>query len=153
MPKERNLVHQRGKTSARSHPSVIRLALPAIFQENVFRTSFLSIVDRGESLTQIHWASSKSLSFQPAWRKHNTKPIMSSITSTSEVGADKPLNELLSTSLVDIYVGQDNTRWTLHEKLLCYHSPFFRARFYNKNNHPDSVCSKTLLVDFYAVFP
>ena len=67
---------------------------------------------------------------------------MSSVTSSS-APADKPLNELLSTSLVDIYVGQENTRWTLHEKLLCHHSPFFRARFYNKNNHPESVSSTT----------
>ena len=54
-----------------------------------------------------------------------------------------PNTRLLTTSLVDIYVGTENTRWTLHEKLLCYHSPFFRARFYNKSNHPDSVSSKT----------
>lgn len=37
---------------------------------------------------------------------------------------------LLTSSLVDIYVGPDSTRWTLHERLLCYHSPFFASIFY-----------------------
>lgn len=36
--------------------------------------------------------------------------------------------------MVDIYVGQDNTHWILHEKLLCYHSPFFRDIFYKKGS-------------------
>ncbi|KAI9815669.1 MAG: hypothetical protein M1827_002065 [Pycnora praestabilis] len=44
---------------------------------------------------------------------------------------EKPLNELLSNTMVDIYVGQDNTRWHLHEKLLCYHSQYFAKIFYN----------------------
>ncbi|CAO2648634.1 Nn.00g079010.m01.CDS01 [Neocucurbitaria sp. VM-36] len=47
---------------------------------------------------------------------------------------DKPLNELLSRSMVDIYVGTENTHWILHEKLLCYHSPFFRKIFYSKTS-------------------
>ncbi|KAL1601622.1 hypothetical protein SLS60_006537 [Paraconiothyrium brasiliense] len=47
---------------------------------------------------------------------------------------DKPLNELLSRSMVDIYVGPENTHWILHEKLLCYHSPFFRSIFYAKGS-------------------
>lgn len=47
---------------------------------------------------------------------------------------DKPLNELLSRSMVDIYVGPDNTHWILHEKLLCHHSPFFRKIFYSKTS-------------------
>ncbi|KAK3216700.1 hypothetical protein GRF29_1g667282 [Pseudopithomyces chartarum] len=47
---------------------------------------------------------------------------------------DKPLNELLSRSMVDIYVGTENTHWILHEKLLCYHSPFFRNIFYKKGS-------------------
>ncbi|KAF2865594.1 hypothetical protein BDV95DRAFT_612471 [Massariosphaeria phaeospora] len=47
---------------------------------------------------------------------------------------EKPLNELLSRSMVDIYVGTENTHWILHEKLLCYHSPFFRKIFYSKTN-------------------
>ncbi|KAG9194995.1 btb poz-like protein [Alternaria panax] len=47
---------------------------------------------------------------------------------------EKPLNELLSRSMVDIYVGPENTHWILHEKLLCYHSPFFRKIFYSKSN-------------------
>ncbi|KAF1961546.1 hypothetical protein CC80DRAFT_543888 [Byssothecium circinans] len=47
---------------------------------------------------------------------------------------EKPLNELLSRSMVDIYVGPENTHWILHEKLLCHHSPFFRKIFYKKGN-------------------
>lgn len=47
---------------------------------------------------------------------------------------DKPLNELLSRSMVDLYVGPSNTHWILHEKLLCHHSPFFRRTFYKKNS-------------------
>lgn len=47
---------------------------------------------------------------------------------------EKPLNELLSRSMVDIYIGPENTHWILHEKLLCYHSPFFRRVFYSKTN-------------------
>jgi len=34
--------------------------------------------------------------------------------------------------MVDIYVGQENTHWILHEKLLCHRSRFFRNIFYNK---------------------
>lgn len=50
----------------------------------------------------------------------------------SGVQQEKPLNELLSRSMVDIYVGPENTHWILHEKLLCHHSPFFRKVFYSK---------------------
>ncbi|CAK3877837.1 hypothetical protein DOTSEDRAFT_20899 [Lecanosticta acicola] len=46
---------------------------------------------------------------------------------------ERPLHELLSNSLVDIYVGPQNTKWTLHEKLLCHRSKFFRSVFYSKN--------------------
>jgi hypothetical protein len=42
------------------------------------------------------------------------------------------LPRLLSRDMVDIYVGQENTHWILHEKLLCYRSKFFRNVFYNK---------------------
>ncbi|KAL2430200.1 hypothetical protein ABEF95_003971 [Exophiala dermatitidis] len=42
---------------------------------------------------------------------------------------EKKLHELLTSSLVDIYVGPDSTRWTLHEKLLCHHSPLFDSIF------------------------
>jgi len=31
---------------------------------------------------------------------------------------------------VDIYVGPDSTHWTIHERLLTYHSPFFSEIFY-----------------------
>ena len=43
-------------------------------------------------------------------------------------------NRLLSRSMVDIYVGPENTHWILHEKLLCHHSPFFRKIFYSKSS-------------------
>ncbi|EOA88635.1 hypothetical protein ACJQWK_02052 [Exserohilum turcicum] len=52
----------------------------------------------------------------------------------SGVAQEKPLNELLSRSMVDIYVGPENTHWILHEKLLCHHSPFFRKIFYSKTS-------------------
>jgi hypothetical protein len=35
--------------------------------------------------------------------------------------------------MVDIYVGPESTHWPLHERLLCYHSPFFASIFYDKN--------------------
>jgi len=43
---------------------------------------------------------------------------------------EKPLHELLTSSLVDIYVGAESTHWTIHERLLTYHSPFFSSIFY-----------------------
>ncbi|KAL8742719.1 MAG: hypothetical protein Q9190_004843 [Brigantiaea leucoxantha] len=46
----------------------------------------------------------------------------------------KPLHELLTPTLVDIYVGEENTHYPLHEKLLCYHSPFFARIFYGKTS-------------------
>jgi hypothetical protein len=46
--------------------------------------------------------------------------------------AEKPLNDLLSHSMVDIYVGPENTHWVLHEKLLCSRSQFFSKIFYTK---------------------
>lgn len=52
----------------------------------------------------------------------------------SNAAQEKPLNELLSRSMVDIYIGPENTHWILHEKLLCYHSPFFRKIFYSKTS-------------------
>ncbi|OCL01710.1 hypothetical protein AOQ84DRAFT_328568 [Glonium stellatum] len=55
----------------------------------------------------------------------------------SEIKA-KPLNELLSKSMVDIYVGLDNTHWILHEKLLCHHSAFFRKIFYDSSRSESS---------------
>lgn len=41
--------------------------------------------------------------------------------------------------MVDIYVGSENTHWILHEKLLCYRSPFFRSIFYNKKSPSKSM--------------
>lgn len=40
------------------------------------------------------------------------------------------MRRLLTLSLVDIYVGPDSTHWTIHERLLCYYSPFFASIFY-----------------------
>jgi BTB/POZ domain len=48
---------------------------------------------------------------------------------------DAPLtsnSRLLTHSIVDIYVGAESTHWPIHEKLLCYHSPFFASIFYDK---------------------
>lgn len=39
----------------------------------------------------------------------------------------------MTTDLVHIYVGEENTHWILHERLLCYYSPFFNKIFYNKD--------------------
>ena len=49
------------------------------------------------------------------------------------------LGRLLTSSMVDIYVGPESTHWPLHERLLCYHSPFFASIFYDEkaNSHPD----------------
>lgn len=44
--------------------------------------------------------------------------------------------------MVEIYVGTpEPTTWTLHEKLLCYHSPFFARIFYDKkaNTRPGVI--------------
>jgi hypothetical protein len=43
----------------------------------------------------------------------------------------KLLCRLLTSSLVDIYVGQESTHWSLHERLLTYHSPFFASILYS----------------------
>jgi hypothetical protein len=43
--------------------------------------------------------------------------------------------------MVDIYVGAENTHWILHEKLLCYHSPFFRKVFYSKSSNANKTQS------------
>ena len=43
----------------------------------------------------------------------------------------------MTSSIVDIYVGPESTHWPLHERLLCYHSPFFSSIFYKKED-PDS---------------
>jgi hypothetical protein len=37
------------------------------------------------------------------------------------------MTRLLSSDLVDIYVGPQSTKWSLHEDLLTYHSPFFSS--------------------------
>ncbi|KAF2432210.1 hypothetical protein EJ08DRAFT_585962, partial [Tothia fuscella] len=48
------------------------------------------------------------------------------------------IHRLLSRSMVDIYVGPENTHWILHEKLLCARSKFFSAIFYKKSSSPSS---------------
>lgn len=48
----------------------------------------------------------------------------------TEQKKEKHLSELLTSSMVDIYVGSESTHWPLHERLLCYHSPFFSSIFY-----------------------
>ncbi|KAI5357993.1 putative BTB/POZ domain-containing protein [Septoria linicola] len=64
---------------------------------------------------------------------------MSSTTSSLEQ-RERPLHELLSRDMVDIYVGSENTHWVLHEKLLCHRSRFFRNIFWNqKNGRKNSV--------------
>lgn len=52
-------------------------------------------------------------------------------------------------SIVDIYVGSESTHWPVHEKLLCYHSPFFASIFYDKkaNLRPGSSKSYGLPED------
>ncbi|PSK45231.1 hypothetical protein B9Z65_2371 [Elsinoe australis] len=52
---------------------------------------------------------------------------------------ERPLNELLSRDMVDIYVGSENTHWILHEKLLCARSKFFRDIFYKKTQHRNTA--------------
>ncbi|KAK5000479.1 hypothetical protein LTR66_000678 [Elasticomyces elasticus] len=47
---------------------------------------------------------------------------------------ERPLHELLSRDMVDIYVGSETTHWILHEKLLCHRSKFFRNIFYSKES-------------------
>jgi len=51
-------------------------------------------------------------------------------TQNKEQKKEKSLHELLTSSLVDIYVGSESTHWTLHERLLTYHSPYFSSIFY-----------------------
>lgn len=41
---------------------------------------------------------------------------------------------MLTSSIVDIYIGPKSTRWPLHERLLCYHSPFFSSTFDGKDD-------------------
>jgi len=38
---------------------------------------------------------------------------------------------LLTSKMVDIYVGPESAHWPIHERLLCYHSPFFSSIFYD----------------------
>lgn len=59
-------------------------------------------------------------------------------TNRDAVATSAKHGRLLSRSMVSIYVGSENTQWTLHEKLLCHHSPFFRKIFYAKGSNTQS---------------
>lgn len=39
--------------------------------------------------------------------------------------------------MVSIYVGPENTHWYIHERLLCYYSPFFAEIFYADDKNPE----------------
>lgn len=39
--------------------------------------------------------------------------------------------------MVHIYVGPENTHWYIHERLLCYYSPFFSEIFYADDKNPE----------------
>lgn len=39
--------------------------------------------------------------------------------------------------MVNIYVGPENTHWYIHERLLCYYSPFFSEIFYADDKNPE----------------
>ncbi|KAK0269097.1 hypothetical protein LTR35_015006 [Friedmanniomyces endolithicus] len=54
---------------------------------------------------------------------------------------ERPLHELLAHEMVDLYVGEENTKWTLHEKLLCHRSKFFRNIFHKKEGAKESEYS------------
>lgn len=58
-------------------------------------------------------------------------------------------SRLMTHSIVDIYVGPETTHWPIHEKLLCYHSPFFASIFYDKkaNTRPGTTKSYGLPED------
>lgn len=44
--------------------------------------------------------------------------------------------------MVNIYVGQENTHWYIHERLLCYYSPFFADIFYADDKDKDAKVKK-----------
>src|SRR5271170_1788690 len=45
--------------------------------------------------------------------------------------------------MVDIYVGPDSHQWSLHERLLCYRSPFFSRHFYDDSTSSQSGSNKS----------
>lgn len=54
----------------------------------------------------------------------------------------KCFNRLLSRDMVDIYVGEKNTHWVLHQKLLCHRSRHFRDLLYDQkkgSNKSDTI--------------
>jgi hypothetical protein len=53
-----------------------------------------------------------------------------SMTTICSMLARTDICRLLTSAIVDIYVGSESQHWPLHERLLCYHSPFFANVFY-----------------------
>lgn len=45
--------------------------------------------------------------------------------------------------MVSIYVGPENTHWYIHERLLCYYSPFFADIFYADDKNPEKQKAKS----------
>jgi len=64
---------------------------------------------------------------------------MSDDSQQVQQSTERPLNELLSRNMVDIYVGEESTHWILHEKLLCYYSPYFRNIFNHKDRNDKAM--------------
>ena len=52
--------------------------------------------------------------------------------------ADALISRLLTHSIVDVYVGPEGTVYSLHEKLLCHHSPVLRNHFYKSSTNNSS---------------
>jgi BTB/POZ domain len=46
------------------------------------------------------------------------------------------VTRLLTSHIADIYVGPESTHWPIHERLLCYHSPFFTSLFDSDDKDP-----------------
>ncbi|KAG8526212.1 uncharacterized protein KY384_000205 [Bacidia gigantensis] len=80
---------------------------------------------------------SSEASLKPNKPLNDSLYLFSCRTSFDPLADESP--RLLTNALVNIYVGEENTHWILHERLLCYHSPFFRRLFYS----PDFEASKT----------
>lgn len=53
-----------------------------------------------------------------------------------------PTTRLLTSSLVDMYIGPDSTHWTIHERLLTYHSPALASTFYGDDDKEPSGIQK-----------
>lgn len=49
---------------------------------------------------------------------------------------------LLTSRIADIYVGPDSSHWPIHERLLCYHSPFLSKVFYKDDEDKGESSNK-----------